>query len=100
MAKHPYFSHGDLGQRLALRRDDLLHAIADPSSSDPREAQLAELKLVEGALKRMREGSYGGCMECRCAISELRLRAQPTALRCLECQVERESEASAPIRRR
>ena len=41
---------------------------------------------VERALERLREGSYGICEGCGRRIPEARLRYQPAATRCVECQ--------------
>jgi DnaK suppressor protein len=45
-----------------------------------------ELREVEAALGRMRDGTYGECAECGVDIDLQRLRANPTALRCIRCQ--------------
>lgn len=47
---------------------------------------LGELKEVEDALKRIREGSYGECVDCHGPVGLERLKAYPTARRCIECQ--------------
>jgi RNA polymerase-binding transcription factor DksA len=47
---------------------------------------LGELRMLEGALKRVSEGSYGKCVDCGGEIPFERLRAQPGAERCLPCQ--------------
>ncbi|MGD0500620.1 MAG: TraR/DksA C4-type zinc finger protein [Bryobacteraceae bacterium] len=44
------------------------------------------LRQVKAALGRIREGSFGTCMECESAISPGRLAAVPWALRCIQCQ--------------
>ena len=47
---------------------------------------LEELRLIDGAMRRMRDGSYGDCAECDSPIGLARLRAAPFASRCFECQ--------------
>jgi len=47
---------------------------------------LEELRLIDGAMRRMRDGSYGDCTECDSPIALARLRAAPFASRCFECQ--------------
>jgi DnaK suppressor protein len=47
---------------------------------------MEELQQIETALRRMDEGTYGECISCGTDIEFARLEAQPTALRCLECQ--------------
>jgi DnaK suppressor protein len=48
------------------------------------------LQRIEEALARHAEGTYGNCFECGDEISERRLRALPFAVRCRECEEERE----------
>ena len=47
---------------------------------------LEELRDIDAALQRMDSGAYGDCDECGNEIGYPRLEAQPTALRCVECQ--------------
>jgi DnaK suppressor protein len=48
------------------------------------------LNRVNEALGRLEAGTYGFCYECGDEISEARLRALPFALRCKDCEEERE----------
>lgn len=45
-----------------------------------------ELKLVELALDRIQNGSFGTCMVCGDAIGLKRLQAVPSASHCIACQ--------------
>jgi RNA polymerase-binding protein DksA len=45
-----------------------------------------ELREVEAALVRMKDGSYGECVECGNDIPYARLAANPSAARCIACQ--------------
>jgi RNA polymerase-binding protein DksA len=47
---------------------------------------LQELRLIDGAMLRMGDGSYGSCEECGQPIDIARLHATPFASRCFECQ--------------
>ena len=47
---------------------------------------LNEFRALEAALERLAAGNYGSCMECGRAIGFERLLAQPTAMRCIDCQ--------------
>jgi len=47
---------------------------------------LQELRLIDGAMGRISEGSYGRCDECGSPIELPRLRATPFAIRCFDCQ--------------
>jgi DnaK suppressor protein len=49
-----------------------------------------ELQAIEAALGRIAEGSYGICADCGEGIGRARLKANPTANRCLPCQEENE----------
>jgi RNA polymerase-binding transcription factor DksA len=45
-----------------------------------------QLSLVDDALTRMREGTYGTCVDCGKTIAPERLEALPEAARCIDCQ--------------
>lgn len=45
-----------------------------------------ELRDVEAALRRIHVGAYGVCIDCDDEVDLPRLRAFPTAKRCLMCQ--------------
>lgn len=45
-----------------------------------------ELRRIQGALRRLNDGTYGVCVDCGKDISVARLRAESTAVRCIECQ--------------
>lgn len=49
-----------------------------------------ELREVEGALQRIADGTYGECADCGGDIDYERLKAYPTATRCVECQSQHE----------
>jgi len=103
-----------LHKRLVARRDALLKALAgeledlsgtvtgDVSGGDAADAafdtgsdeissQLAqlearELKQIERALLRLKQGTYGQCEECSKRIPVARLNALPYSTFCIECQ--------------
>ena len=52
------------------------------------------LKVVQEALRRIDEGSYGICEDCGEEIPVGRLTAMPFALRCVECQEQHEIKSS------
>lgn len=51
------------------------------------------LNRVNEALARLEQGTYGNCYECSEEISQQRLRALPFAVRCKDCEEEREQAA-------
>ena len=48
------------------------------------------LARIDEALGRLKAGTYGSCFECDDPIAERRLRAVPFAVRCQECEEQRE----------
>jgi DnaK suppressor protein len=44
------------------------------------------LQMVESALSRLREGSFGQCISCTRDINPKRLEAVPWTRHCIECQ--------------
>jgi DnaK suppressor protein len=53
-------------------------------SQSNNERQL--LQMVEGALERIRQGSFGECISCGKEINSKRLEAVPWTRHCIECQ--------------
>ena len=41
---------------------------------------------LEDALKRIEDGDFGFCDQCKAPISKLRLKAVPSARLCVKCQ--------------
>jgi DnaK suppressor protein len=50
------------------------------------EADRKALLLIEQALLRIEQGTYGICVHCQGVVQEKRLEAVPWARHCLECQ--------------
>lgn len=48
--------------------------------------------MIDEALKRMEEGTYGNCLQCGKAILKKRLKALPHAEFCIECQKMKEAK--------
>jgi DnaK suppressor protein len=44
------------------------------------------LQLVDEALQRMKDGTYGQCVACQEEVQQKRLEAVPWARHCIECQ--------------
>lgn len=66
---------------------DLAQALSDRQTSDILVHLLDENReQVERALQRVREGAYGICESCGHRIPANRLKYQPSATRCVECQ--------------
>ena len=54
------------------------------SAEEARDAD--ELADIDAALQRLADGSYGACVDCEASIPLARLKVQPAAARCIECQ--------------
>ncbi len=66
---------------------DLAQALSDRVTTDILVHLLDENReQVERALERVREGAYGVCESCGHRIPAARLKFQPSATRCVECQ--------------
>ena len=66
--------------------DAALDAAQDEISSKLAEVESRELVQIEGAIERIRQGTYGQCDICSCKIPLARLNALPYAMTCIECQ--------------
>ena len=68
---------------------DLAQALSDRETTDILVHLLDENReQVEHALERVREGAYGICESCARRIPAARLKYQPSATRCVECQAQ------------
>jgi DnaK suppressor protein len=94
----------------ALNRSGEVRRAADPDYAQPAadgyatslskepwvhlsQERLLLLRLIEAALTRMQEGSYGVCAVCGNPITPRRLDALPWTEYCLRCQQARERRA-------
>lgn len=82
------------GQSRAERAHDVLEQDNDdaPQRLPEREVAAAltdqerrELEAVTAALSRLARGDYGVCADCGVGIPFDRLKAEPSALRCVDC---------------
>lgn len=92
---------GSLGQSLTedqQRRLESARDVGDQALMDlDRELGISLLEmrnrrrqLIDEALTRLTEGTYGICAECGVEVSEKRLEAVPFAKLCVECQSQQE----------
>ena len=78
---------------------DAADASAQATIADAEvERDRAELREIDQVLAAIAEGSYGVCTACGNPIDPRRLAAQPTALRCLECQAVAEGRKAMAAR--
>ncbi|OPZ26397.1 MAG: RNA polymerase-binding transcription factor [Lentisphaerae bacterium ADurb.BinA184] len=59
-------------------------------------AEGSKISLIQDAIYRLIEGSYGTCIDCGGHISEARLDAIPYAKLCVNCKEAREKEEEIP----
>ena len=77
-----------VGLRRRLEENDdwgVADGVAELDIAEVRHA-LAELTEVDAALDRVRDNTYGICVDCEESIAPARLTAYPTAHRCITCQ--------------
>jgi DnaK suppressor protein len=79
---------GDQGEQ--VQRDEVREA------EQNRDA--LELADIDAALQRMDSGRYGECVDCGIDIPPARLRAQPSATRCVTCQEKFEAGGAPRVR--
>lgn len=65
--------------------ESVADALADIAAARA-DRQVNEMRDIEAARKRMKQGEYGICVDCSEAIKFERLQAYPAALRCVDCQ--------------
>lgn len=66
----------------------------DEVSSRLAELEARELRQIERAMVRMKQGKYGLCEACQTRIPVARLDALPYSTLCVKCQREMESDAN------
>ncbi len=82
---------------------DTLEVFADPADRATMESDRAFvlrlrdrerrlIKKIQGALKRLEDGTYGICEECGDDISIPRLKARPVTKLCIKCKSKQEEE--------
>ena len=72
-------------------KDEVEASVQEDIHLTLRQMRAETLIRIDAALRRLDEGIYGNCKECREEISEVRLRALPFAIRCKDCEDLRES---------
>lgn len=76
------------------RADDASVDLEVDSSYTIAEREAEELRLIDVALEKIANGTYGICEECGRPIEKPRLRALPYAVLCLKCKQAEEVEAA------
>lgn len=71
--------------------------VAQYVTSTLAELESNTLRCIEDAIRRLQEGRYGFCADCRQAIPSDRLAAVPFAVLCLPCQDRREASGEEVV---
>lgn len=89
------------GEDLVVSSDDLADetdlataVINQQVSFNIRHRELTKLRLIEEALDRVKDGTYGLCDDCAEPIASTRLKNQPWATLCIVHAEERERASS------
>jgi RNA polymerase-binding transcription factor len=76
----------ELRKRLSADSEDQAADLENQEVLDAIEnSEVHEIHEIREALRRMSEGTYGVCAKCGVAIDPKRLKALPTATRCISC---------------
>ena len=84
-------------EKAADNIDDTLLAEERDIATQLIDRDFSEMRLIEAALRRIRDGTFGFCLRCEDPISLRRLLAVPHAAFCITCQrlVDRDSRSNA-----
>ncbi|HEY0943510.1 MAG TPA: TraR/DksA family transcriptional regulator [Steroidobacter sp.] len=77
---------GQVAQRARDSEDDSFATLVVDTNLSEMERDAEELRLIDSALQRINAGTYGNCVSCDQPIPIARLKAEPTAERCVQCQ--------------
>lgn len=89
-------THAELAGRVHDAEDEALADMLVDAQLSGLERHVQELRHIEGALQRISNGTYGVCIDCGSPIDVERLRAWPTAERCIDCQEQFERTHDTP----
>src|SRR5438105_3121240 len=81
--EQPYAEHA--GPAPDTGDESVATLIADLEQADMTR-DLDEFRALEAARDRLKEGGYGVCIDCANDIGFERLKASPSAVRCIHCQ--------------
>lgn len=77
---------GQVAERARDSEDDSFATLVVDTNLSEMERDVDELRMINSALQRIDAGTYGSCSNCGQPIPVPRLRAEPTAERCVQCQ--------------
>ncbi len=70
----------------SLRAEPVLELTDDERTAALIAVAAGQRTAVLAALKRLRDGRYGRCVDCAHLVPDGRLDARPEAARCVQCQ--------------
>lgn len=85
-------SFGSLAGEVADAGDAAIATEQSDLRNTQIERDVAELRDIDAALDRFEDRRYGTCIRCGRDIGIARLRANPSAPRCIECQTAYEQQ--------
>ena len=93
-------TYADLAGGVADEGDESVADLMADIDNAELTRDLSELRALEAALERIAEGSYGACIDCGLDVGFERLKVEPGALRCIDCQRVYEKTFAQPDRPR
>jgi DnaK suppressor protein len=86
LARSSEESHVRIAEQARDTEDDSFSNLIVDLNYSEVERDAEELRRIQSALRRLNDATYGVCVDCGKDISLPRLKAEPTAVRCIECQ--------------
>ena len=79
-------SYADVAGSVTDLGDEALADLLSDLDNAEVARDMRTVRELDAALARIADGSYGACADCEGDIGLERLRAYPTAMRCIKCQ--------------
>jgi len=89
-------THARIAEQARDSGDDSFSDLAVDLNYADIDRDAEELRLIDLALARLSDGTYGTCIDCRQSIPMRRLTAEPIAERCIRCQEIHEKTHATP----
>ena len=90
-------THVEIAGRMRDAGDDSFSALIVDLNLFDINRDADELRRIEAAMLRLKQGRFGECIECGQEIPRERLEAEPTAARCVRCQELYEKTHASPV---
>jgi RNA polymerase-binding transcription factor DksA len=96
LAASDHQHYRDLAGTVTDTADEALASALVDVNTEIIDRHILELRDIEAARIRVKNETYGICMDCGDAVAYERLAAYPTAKRCVRCQQQRERSYAHP----